>query len=509
MENYDAIIVGGGLGGLTAGAVLAKAGKKVLVVERHRVPGGCASTFRRKDYVVDVGLHEINGVCDEGDPKTKIFSLLGIDKNIRFVQAPEFFRAEWNDGGYTFPHGNETSKNKLMEMFPEERRGIERFYGILAGVMRERNMIPRKKWKKLLMLPLFPFLVPNLITASRCSVGHWLDRHIADDKLKLLLLTNSIYYGDDPYDMSLLYFAAGQSSYIKNGGYYINGGSQKLSDYLADFIKRRGGRVLTGKRVERILTENDRVCGVGFRNESGTGTEHESVAAKVVIAAAAVPLIADMLSGVAKLRLKNKIKHLKNACSIFSIYLGFNADLSAFGVEHYSTFFRGDGIAGPKDIAANNRGEWSKRGFVFVDYGKVDSGLTPPGKSFATICSTDYSDEWEGLDKKTYNAKKKKVADMFLEKLEKRFPGILARLEYCEVATALTIRRFTLNPGGTPYGYAQSVAQSGMNRLQVRSPVKNLYFASAWSFPGGGFSGVITGGFICATEVMEKLKLKK
>jgi phytoene dehydrogenase-like protein len=509
MENYDAIIIGGGLGGLTAGAVLAKAGRKVLVVERHRVPGGCASSFRRKDYVVDVGLHEINGVRDEKDIKTEIFSMLGIDKNIRFVQAPEFFRAEWGDGGYTFPHGNEESKNKLIEQFPDERRGIERFYGILAGVAREKNRIPRGRWKKLLMLPLFPFLIPNLFTASRCSVGHWLDRHIADDKLKLLLLTNSIYYGDDPYDMSLLYFAAGQSSYIKNGGYYINGGSQKLSNYLADFIERRGGRVLTGKRVERILTENDRACGVGFRSETGDGGERISVAAKVVIAAAAVPLIADMLPGTAGLRLRNRIKHLKNACSIFSVYLGFNADLSAFGVEHYSTFFRGEGVAGPKDIAANNRGEWSKRAFVFVDYGKVDSGLTPPGKSFAAICSADYADEWEGLDKNAYNAKKKEVADIFLEKLERRFPGIMSSLEYCEVATALTIRRYTLNPDGTPYGYAQSVAQSGRNRIQARSPVKNLYFASAWSFPGGGFSGVMTGGFLCAAEVMGKLKSKK
>ena len=97
------------------------------------------------------------------------------------------------------------------------------------------------------------------------------------------------------------------------------------------------------------------------------------------------------------------------------------------------------------------------------------------------------------------------VAQILIGRLEKLIPGIRQEIEYYEIGTAKTLQRYTLNPGGVIYGYAQLPKQSGMlYRLPNRSPVKNLYFASAWSNPGGGFTGAILGGWFCAHEILGK-----
>src|SRR5680860_1907447 len=89
--KFDTIVIGGGIGGLTAGATLARSGKKVLLLERHYIPGGCATTFKRKDFVMAVGLTEMDGL-HELDSKVGIFENLGISEKINFQQAPEVFR---------------------------------------------------------------------------------------------------------------------------------------------------------------------------------------------------------------------------------------------------------------------------------------------------------------------------------------------------------------------------------------------------------------------------------
>ena len=89
--EYDAIIVGGGLGGLTAGAKLAREGKKVLLIEQRDVPGGCAATFMRGDYTIEASLHGFYGL-DDKDPIVEIFNELEVFENVEFVKARELYR---------------------------------------------------------------------------------------------------------------------------------------------------------------------------------------------------------------------------------------------------------------------------------------------------------------------------------------------------------------------------------------------------------------------------------
>jgi len=505
MIKYNVIIIGSGLGGLIAAATLSKLGKKVLLLEQHYIPGGCATAFKRKDFVMEVGLHEMDGLFNK-DAKVKIFDFLEVNKFVHFEQVPELFNLKSKDSDFTFPHGTESAKNVLLEKYPNETKGINAFFKLINGILEEIPRMPLEKWKTMLIFPIMPLLFPNIVKTSKSSLGHWLDKHIQDEELKLILTTNLLYYGDDPYTMSLMYFSVAQASYIGGGGHFIKGGSQKLSDYLSQYIQSHGGQVLLGNKAENILIENGQASGVQFRDAFNETSEPVTIYADAVIANAAIPLIVKMLPAAYKSLLEDKIKNLKEACSLISIYMGFDIDLKQFGVKHYSTFIQGEGLNSLKDIKGNYQGDWSKKSFVFVDYSQVDSALAPSGKSVGVICAADYLSEWEGLNDTAYKTKKEQIAQLFFQKLEHHYPGILKHLVFYEVGTAKTIQRYTLNPKGTPYGYAQTPSQSGLGRIATQSPIKNLYFASAWAFPGGGFTGTILSGFLCAMAMDKKIK---
>ena len=508
IEHYNAVIIGGGLGGLTAGATLAKFGKKVLVLEQHYIPGGCATTFKRKDYVMEVGLHEMDGLFEK-DTKVDIFKFLEVDKNVDFVKVPELFHLINEKSEFTFPHGIAEAQETLIANYPNEKEGISRFFRLINGVLDEIPKMPRERWKQMIMFPLMPLIFPNVVKTSRTTVGKWLDKNIINEELKLILTANILYYGDDPYNLSLLYFSVAQASYIGGGGHFIKGGSQQLSNYLTSVIEKNGGQVLLGKNVTQILVEQGVAKGVVYYDSFNTEIKSVQVNADLVIGNAAIPIIADLLPEQYKVKVRKNIGKMEEACSLISIYMGFNIDLKKFGIKHYSTFLAGKDINTLQDIKANYRGDWGNKTFAFVDYGQVDSDLAPKGKSFAVICAADYLSEWENLNEKDYRLKKEKVAQLFLKRLESQFPGICAHLEYYELGTSKTIKRYTKNTKGTAYGYAQTVAQSGLKRLNHFLEVKNLRFASAWSFPGGGFTGAILSGFLTAADLAKNHRWKE
>jgi all-trans-retinol 13,14-reductase len=526
MKNYDVIVIGGGLGGLIAGAKLAKEGKKVLLIEQHTVPGGYATTFRRKDFLVEAGLHEMDGL-DPDDAKLPILKELGVLEHLDFVEVPEFYRFKSSRTDIVVPANTDEAIEVLVAAFPEEKKGIHTFFWIIHAISREIRQLPLEQWKTKLQMPIFPLLYPHLAVAtSKASallfplfallhpnllfgrydtVGNFVDGIIRNEELKLLLLANFPYYHDDPYALSLIYFSVAQSSYYRGGGHFIKGGSQKLSDYLAHYITTHGGEVLLGRLVTRILAENGKAVGVVHRKTRGGEPDEESVFAETVIANAAVPNVVNMLPDRESALLRSKTSNLQYSCSILNLYLGFKREVSALNNRSYSTFVFDEGITTLKDAANNVHADFSKRGFAFVDYSQIDSGLAPAGKSFGSLCTTDYLSDWEGLDQEQYREKKEMVAQILIGRLEKLIPGIREEIEYYEMGTAKTLQRYTLNPGGVIYGYAQLPKQSGLlYRVPNRSPVKNLYFASAWSNPGGGFTGAILGGWFCALEILRK-----
>lgn len=499
--KYNTVVIGGGLAGLTAGATLSKFGKKVLLLEQHHKPGGYATTFKRGDFIIEVALHEMSGLAETGTIRKNIFKMLDVDQHVQFEKVPEFYAVVSEKGDFVLPHGYEAATNALIDRYPEDEKGIRRFMKLIAGIRKEGREFPSKPWKQKLIFPLMPLLYPSLVEASKHTIGSWLDEYITNENAKLDLVAHICYWGDDPYTLSMNYFGLPFSGFIESGGHFIKGGSQILSNHLASYIEQHGGTVLLGKKAEKIVTENGRATGVTFRDSYNENLGPVTISCDNVVANCAIPLVPALLDEPHASSLEQKISSKTHSCSLLSIYLGFKTNLEKYGVKYYSNYFQGEGVKTLKDVHPNQLGDWSKRSFIFVDYNKVDAQLAPPGKSAGSVCGVDYLKNWEGLSEEDYKAKKEEVAQLLLHRLEKQYPGIRESIEYYEVATPKTMKHYTSNPSGSVYGFAQTKEQTGNKRFRNNFLIPNLYFASAWAFPGGGFEGSIMGGFLGALQM--------
>jgi phytoene dehydrogenase-like protein len=315
------------------------------------------------------------------------------------------------------------------------------------------------------------------------------------------LLGNLGYFHDDPYSLSITYYSLAQGSYYKGGASYIKGGSQKLSDHLADYISNHDGKVELNHLVTGIIAEGNNLKGVTYKKRTGSGSEIITAYADEIIAGMALPNVAGLLPEESGAKIRDEIRNLKTGASLLTIYFGFRNPLKTIGNQHYSTFVFGSSIRTQADIINNNKADFKGRSFTFVDYGQIDSGLARGGKSVGALCCIDYLNDWEMLSRAEYEEKKEETASIFIKRLENIIPGISTEIEYYEVGTPATIKRYTLNPGGAVYGFAQVPGKPAINFSGI---FNNLHPASAWGNTGGGFSGAIFGGFMCAMNILRK-----
>lgn len=477
--KYNAVIIGAGLGGLTAGAKLAREGRRVLVVEQHSRPGGCATTFRRGDFTLEVGLHEMDGPSP-GDMKTRVFNELEVFDNVSFVNVPEFYHFVNDRVKITVPHDPAEAAKILKEAFPNDTGGIDNYFERLLNPVRKRQ---------------------GDVNIKDISVGEFLDSIIRSEDLKLVLLGNLGYFNDDPYTLSLAYYSAAQGSYYKNGASFIKGGSQVLSDHLAGFIRKHGGDIIVNHIVTEIFQENGKLAGIKFKKHKRSSSEITTAYADEIIANCAIPNLSAMLPGEFGKRVKEEIGTQKPGASLLSVYFGFDGLLKDIGNRFYSTFVYDPSVRSQADILKNNRGDFRTRSFTFVDYGMIESELASEGKSVGALCCIDYPGDWENMTDKEYRSKKEMVAGIFIERLGKLIPGFAELTAYHEAGTSLTIKRYTLNTEGAVYGFAQLPGRSPVNMSGIAD---NLHSASAWGRTGGGFSGAIMGGYLCAFNILRK-----
>ncbi|MDX2415689.1 MAG: NAD(P)/FAD-dependent oxidoreductase [Bacteroidales bacterium] len=476
---YDVIIVGGGLGGLTAGAKLAKEGKRVFLVEQHDRPGGCATTFNRKDYIMEVGLHEMDGLHPR-DIKTKVFRDLGIFERVEFLELPEFYRFVNGRHDIVIPHDSEEAKTILAEHFPDELSGIKAYF---TDVLNARKIIS---------------------TASEDplkNVGDWLDSIINNNDLKLALLGNLGYYHDDPYTLSYYYYITAQGAYYAGRANYIKGGSQQLSFALVDIIQENGGTVRLNALATKIQYKNDKPSGIEYQCMLKKEVIEELEAEIIVINSSLPGLAQNLLPEGKGDSLQRAMQNIKIGASLLTIYYGFKHPLQDIGCKNYSTFIYDESVLEQADILQNNKSDFDTRSFTFVDYGQIDSGLAPAGKSVGAVCCIDYLSDWEDLSKEEYKNRKKQAARHFTARLNKLMPGFTDAVDYVEVGTSSTVLRYTLNPAGAVYGFAQNPDKS-LDYLAMLP--ENIFIASAWGKLGGGFSGAILSGYMTAFEILRR-----
>lgn len=503
MKKYDAIIIGSGLGGLTCGATLAKKGKKVLVLEQHNLIGGCATCFSRKGMLVDAGLHEIDFGTPEMDQKHYIFDQLGLWEKVNFIPLPTAWSIQVGDQHYTIPHKN--TAQALKKMFPHESRGIDRYFKMMKLQTKKVVRFPfEMKFFSFFFAPIttLPFLLYNAITNR--TTGKILDDCIKDSKLKRILNINIVYYHHDPYKFIWSFHAIPQYNYYTQG-MYIKGGSQALSNAIASIITEGGGEVRAKSDVTDILLEGNKAIGVRYIDKKSK--EEVEVYADCVVANCDPMIVYQTLLPQNRSYVKDLqiTKNFPITTSLISIYMIFDKKPNDLYPDmDYSTF-----IVNPtnfeKDFKESDceNMSYEEMDFVFVNYSKVDSGLSDrEDRHLGVITTYGKYEDWD-LDKESYQNKKAEVKKILEDRLEKAFPGIMAHCIHSELSTPKTIQRYIRTRKGTPYGYDQNQeGYIGRERFKSKT-IKNLYFASAFGFPGGGFTGAILTGFRTGRKILD------
>ncbi|WP_297205214.1 NAD(P)/FAD-dependent oxidoreductase [uncultured Brachyspira sp.] len=507
-NKYDIVIIGSGLGGLTSGAYLAKQGKKVLVLESHNIVGGCATVYKRKNVKFEVGLHELDMAKKNREMKHVIFSKLGLYDRVNLVQLPQTWRIKTESTDLTIPEGYENVINTLEKEFPEEKAGIKKYFAGLSRMMYMIRRVPYDlKFWDFFFFPVttFPMILYQLFTQK--NTGDVLDSIIKSDKLKRILNINITYYHQNPYEFTWYYHACAQGAYY-NSAYFVKGGSQNLSNALADIIKENGGEIRVSSEVKKINVKGNIAEGVTYFDKRAK--QEVTVNADYIIANAAPQIVYDEL--LPKGYEDNRIKKLKNSVSLYTVYIIFKKKFSELYPNNaYSTFITTEKTLNTKfkEDAKGQRGiPVEDRNFVFVDYSAIDSGLVEEGdnRSFAVLTGPSFLDEWKDLSDEEYKARKKEMAEKLIDRAEQHYPGFRDNIEYYEVATPKTIKRYIKTPDGTPYGFVQDTYLKKSRCVRVSPTVKNLHFASAWNFPGGGFTGALLSGYLAARNILFPLK---
>jgi phytoene dehydrogenase-like protein len=469
--EFDAVIIGAGLGGLSCAAAFARQGFKPLVLEQHYVPGGYASAFKRPGgFVFDVSLHSTT----VGERKGIHNLIPGFPEieDVEFVPHPSLYRAIFPDHDYRVPQKN---LKKYIEMlvgyFPEEKQGIQGIFEDMGGLSRDINKYSQAGGQ--VDMSTFPKEFPHLFRNFSRTWGALLDTRIKDPKLKAIISSLWGYYGLPPSKLSCLYYALPTLGYLQEGGYYPKGTSQKMSDAFVKFIEARGGKVKLKTRVEKILTKDHTAYGVKVED----GTEFKG---KVVVSNAnAFDTFLKMMDE--KVYLKDYLARFERysvSLSSFQIFLGLKKDLV--------------GKAGIKDSE------------IFYGAGYDDDA------AYKAYLEADVENHWERYaadykkgNKKAYRAEKERMADILIKKVEETvLPGLSEAIEVKEIGSPLTNWRYTSNYRGAIYGWDQTLNNTGPNRMPHTTPIKNLYLAGAWTQPGHGYGAVVPSGLQCFGEIM-------
>lgn len=501
--TYDVAIIGSGFGGLIAGALLAKKGFKVAVIEQHDKVGGFASHFKRKNYTFEVAVHLMDGPS-ENNFRTNIFNYLDFEKKINFVNIPNFFGVHTASGLVEVPANIPKAKEHLITKFPAEKMGILTFFETMEKISDEFSDFLKREPPIRLKDPFFGMLYPNFQDLSHITIAEYVYSLVKNNDLRWILMANlGFYYHDLNFPASA--YLVNQANYFNGGVRYVKGGVQNVSNAIAEIITSVEGSIFLKSAAEEILIENNKVAGVAFRKTLGENKELQLIKSKYVIANAAVPFVYSEL-------LKNKIQPDKmiyppgsqHSISATTVYLGLNKPFHELTPASFFNFYR------EKDpfhmIGSKNKG----RDFSLVDYSVVDDTFNSSKKFTSDIVFLDQESQWDDAFKRgLYKDGKSQMTDEIIKWLNKLNPNFKNHIEVVELGTPRTVEKFTRNTHGAIYGFNASTMDldTYCERLRINfepkdQNIENLYFASAWS-SCQSISGVTTAGYQAARSILK------
>ncbi|MGL5035998.1 MAG: C-3',4' desaturase CrtD, partial [Microcystaceae cyanobacterium] len=481
--NSNVIIIGAGIGGLTAAALLAEKGYQVTVYEQAIAVGGCASTFKRRGFTFDVGATQVAGL-EPGGIHHRIFSQLGLDVPTASFCDPAcavFLPGEKKP--ISMWHDPQKWQQERQFQFP----GSEPFWQLFEKLFqaswqfqaRDPVLPPRNFWD--LQQLILALRLDTLITVpfTLMTVGDALRLYgLAQDyRLKTFLdLQLKLYSQVNADETALLYAATALAvSQAPQGLYHLEGSMQVLSDRLVEGVEKFGGLVKLKHSVEKIETINGKAVRVQIKNLK-TG-EVFSQEADQIIGNVTVQNLITLLDKTPVLY-RQRVENLPEPSGAFVIYLGVKDTAIPENCPPHLQFFYDD------------QGPMSENNSLFVSVSKADDGRAPTGQRTLIASSfVDVKPWWSGSEA-DYQKRKQDYTETAIANLSNYFNLTPETILYQEAATPRTFATFTARQKGFVGGISQRISTFGPFGLATRTPIKNLWLVGDSTHPGEGTAGV-------------------
>ena len=499
--SYDVIVVGAGNAGLAAAATAAKGGLKTLLLEKHNLPGGCATSFRRGRFEFEPSLHELAsvGTKERPDAVYRIFDELGARVDWRYEH--DIFRAiVKGEGGYdvTLKAGVEAFCDSLEQAVPGCRASVRAIFDVIDNCHEALAYITKMKGKpnKLVMALRYG----DFMRASSHSAEEVLTALGVPEKARNILCTYWGYLGVPTDELNAMHFLNMLGCYVVDGAAMPHLRSHELSLSLADVIVRNGGEIWYNSPVTRFLYDGGgAVCGV---EANGRELRAKEVVSNVI------PNGVFSLSDPAKV--PERDRKLANArsfgISVATIYLGLDCTREELGFKDYTVFIMGD--ANPRKQYENRRED----GIYIVNC--LNSVI--PDSSPAGTCTLFFtipvfgSDVPEDLKPEDYGKYKRAIAEKYIADAE-RVLGLSIRehIEEISVATPVTFARYLGTPEGTIYGYRLSGWDNLLARISSEREdctIPHLSFCGGHAVRGDGYSCAYITGNTVGKRVVRRVK---
>ncbi|MBN2283864.1 MAG: NAD(P)/FAD-dependent oxidoreductase [Deltaproteobacteria bacterium] len=498
MADYDAIVIGAGNGGLTASCALAQKGLKVLLLERHNIPGGCGTTFCRGRFEFEVALHQLSGLGrpEKPGPLRMTFDKLGVTEDLEFVEAKDLYNFVMPDG-FSLPLKTEITQviEAIQKKFPHEKEAIGKFFGLMERYAKD-------------MLSAFIFRdpepsrekYPTLYAYALRDAESVLNDYFKDPLLKAILAAYWGYLGVPPSRLSFAYLALLFFQYTEFKPFHVKGGSQAMSNAIFNKFLSYGGKARFNCGAAKIVVKNGAVQAV--ITEEGDEITTKYVVSNASQAYTYIHMIdpAQVPDGVF-----DEVKSRNVAISAFVVFAGYDCEPETLGITESMNFMLANTDISAQKIVNNMWNLGLKDDFMaFSCYDLIDDSFSPPGACQTSAVAVKYGDPWLTIPPHKYHDVKFRCADEMLNRMEQVFPDIRKHIEEIEVATPLTFMRYLAHPGGSIYGYEQLMKDSLFFQPDRNSPIKGLYFAGSWA-GDCGFEPTFNSGVAVARSISRQL----